>query len=405
MSSPVRPARSPAHAVPIDYFNVKPVRISTSSPRAAGHDADSEPRYTPSLLPLKSPKDWLISSSYGTQNSSSGSRGSSWANNLSTLFKAGAASVARGTHTPPHAIGGGSAGATGSPASLSPAFVKRPGPLSAISEGHRKAGGISSNRPRTTSAKTRTTTHVSFASDSDGAATRSPAYQGRGPSKPLRIIVSDLKRPIDLRERSLILSNENLMRQLEYYKLLYAELLFRLERSQERAQVLKLTRPELVGHKSGLLQQACGMDEKDSAVGFKMACRRCASMSAGKGERYCDKCRRAPPAQLCAYCHMPLTGACNNCVPEPRWLLTLFRYPGLIDTCLTCLHSSHLACLQEWQASETGCPAACSCLSVLSTLITCAQLITSLTDALCAWLKSRYLQRCPRLSRRSTGHK
>lgn len=360
-SSPVRPARSPGHAVPVDYFNVKPIRsLQQDSPHLEGGGGEaSGGRVTPSFLPLKSPRDWLVSSSYGTQNSSSGSRGSSWANNLSTLFKTGTASIAggRGTNTPPlsqSAVGGGS------PASLSPAFMKRLGPLSTVSEG-RKAGGISSNRPRATSGKVRTTTHVSFASDNDGVAPRSPAsaVRSRGSARPLRVVISKLAKPFEAKDRSMILSDATLLRQLEYHKLLYADLLLRLGRSQERAQVLKLMRTSLAGPSTNLLKRACGIDDEGSSIALCMACRSCSSSLTGRSQQYCEKCRRKARNQLCVFCHLPLS---SECLMRSRLTRKLTQeWTGLIETCLTCLHSCHLACLQEWRRVETGCPAACPC--------------------------------------------
>ena len=302
-SPPIRLGRSPGQSGPIDYFNVKPIRAGQdSSPHQGNNDTS---RYTPSLLPLKSPKDWLVSTSYGTQNSSSGSRSSSWANNLSTLFRTGTASLAggKGASTPP--VAPGSDGM--SPASLSPAFTKRLGPLTQTSEG-RRPGGISSNRPRVSMGKSRTTTHVSFASEGGDLVARASESRGPGPARPVKIRIRTYGKTADLKERSLLLGNPNLMRQLEYYKMLYADLLLRLGRVQERNRVLKLTRSAGDGTNSHLMQQACGLAGDDNGIELHMICRRCHAQHFGRSLHYCDKCRRKAQVQLCAFCHLPLNG-------------------------------------------------------------------------------------------------
>ena len=43
--------------------------------------------------------------------------------------------------------------------------------------------------------------------------------------------------------------------------------------------------------------------------------------------------------------------------------IALALWSGLTETCLTCLHTCHLQCLQEWRAQDGGnaCPASCGC--------------------------------------------
>lgn len=297
----------------MDYFSLKPTRSSRGSGGPPG-TAGSEYRHaaiTPSALnlPLKSPKDWVISASYGTQGSSAGSstRGSSWANNLSTFFKSGSNAERSGflkqggRTTPP------STGTSGhpSPVSLSPAFVKRStiAPLSEV----RKQGGIASNRPQTNTGKPKVTTHVSFAAASHMPSQPTPLAVQKCTQKPgVKIIVRRLNKQETSAPQSLLL-HPHAQAQLEHYRLLYADLLHRLQLPHHRAQVLKLTRSAADGTNKRVMRMLSGLAEQsDDNLTLETACTACGHTLVGRHPAYCSHCRRKRDPAPCSVCHLPL---------------------------------------------------------------------------------------------------
>lgn len=354
---------------------MKPLRNSRGSggpPGTAGLDY-RHAVITPSglNLPLKSPKDWVISASYGTQGSSAGSstRGSSWANNLSTFFKSGSNSTADkssfhkhgGRSTPP------SVGTSGhpSPVSLSPAFVKRStiAPLSEV----RKQGGIASNKPQSVTGKPKVTTHVSFAATSNATAQASPLPVQKAPSKAgVRIIVRKENKQESSGPHSMLL-HPHAQAQLEYYRLAYADLLHRLQLPHRRVEVLKLTRSALDGTNKRVLRMASGLAEDSSNnLTLDAACPTCGHTLVGRHPAYCSHCRRKRDLAPCSVCHLPLGCRCLTFGQSKHSMHTDVHLPvGLVETCLACLHTSHLDCLQDWRADEIMCPAACGCRLVM----------------------------------------
>lgn len=255
-----------------------------------------------------------MSSSYGTQASSGGSstRGSSWANNLSTFFRAGKS-------TPPATTPGAATDASGgsqaklSPGNISPAFVKRTTAITPLKE-IRRAGGIASNRPAPSSAgmtsitKSRSATHVSFAAsatlaeeegqeddyerrqsndyhpqdgddDDDARSGRSTSGlplsglasrkggQIKQGKQQIKITVRQVHPPQALGYRSQLMDPQ-LQAQLEYYRLAYSELLHRLQRPLERTQVIKLCRASTFARGSGGNSAAAASHGKASSARF-----------------------------------------------------------------------------------------------------------------------------------------
>lgn len=256
----------------------------------------------------------MISASYGTQGSSAGSstRGSSWANNLSTFFKSGASEKsgfqkAGGRNTPP------SVGMLEhrSPASLSPAFVKRStiGPLSEL----KKQGGIASGRPHTISGKPKVTTHVSFAATSNAPVQASPLpIQKPASNSGLKIVVRKTNNREPSRPPSLLL-HPQVQAQLEYYRLLYAELLHRLQLPHQRVQVIKLTRSVLDGTSKELMRVVSGLAaEPNRNLTLEQSCPACGRSLVGRHPAYCSQCRRKRDPAPCSLCHLPLDGKPNS---------------------------------------------------------------------------------------------
>lgn len=135
---------------------------------------------------------------------------------------------------------------------------------------------------------------------------------------------------------------------LEGYRLAYAELLHRLQLPQQRAQVLKLTRAADEKSNQAIIRLASGIEEdlgtkrgSQPHLALALACLQCKTSIDDRFAAYCSKCRTRQKTASCGICHMPLR--------------------GLTETCLECLHTSHLDCLQEWRLEETMCPAACGC--------------------------------------------
>jgi len=346
----LRSVRSANRSTVIDYFSVKPIRTRPEDDHRV-RQSSSRPS-TPHSVggPLKSPTQWLISSSVGTQNSSAGSsvRGSSWANNLSTFFKSGGNASGTGDDTPPHIP----VARQYSPASLSPAFVKRTAitPLTEL----KRAGGIASARPSTPTprVKARTATHVSFATTTSSK----PVY-GSDNKSSAKIVIRHLNATERGYDRSLLLS-PLVQAQLECHRLQFAELLHRLGLSQQRVQVLKLTRAAVDGSNKIKLRSASGIAAEEGPVlVLDFACLECTGVLSERPPSYCLECRKKRKPLPCAFCHLPLRG-------RSHWKheATQLRFPtGLTETCLKCLHTCHLECLQQWRQLETTCPASCGC--------------------------------------------
>lgn len=375
---PRKLSRSPGQSGAVDYFSLRPTRSSKSSDTIshlkAGPASGSEyptgrpasqalitPLSAGGVGPLKSPSAWLLSSSVGTQGSSAGSstKGSSWANNLSTFFKSStnlsaANNNSSTSHLPGLLSSGGSGKATppsgmASPASLSPAFVKKAsiGPLTEVT---RKAGGIASGRPTITpvsgsglGSKSRSATHVSFAATTVSTPSYSDGQQGGGSGErgssatppsgsgdtdtprnvskttgkmgSFKIVVRN-KRAQDVNggisHRSLLLTTK-VQAMLEYYRLLYSELLHRLELPQQRAQVLKLTRSAVQrdqhSYSTTILHAMSGiMYALDRSLVIEEACQTCGHALNGRSPAHCGHCKKKSEAGPCVICHLPLGG-------------------------------------------------------------------------------------------------
>lgn len=316
-------SRSPANSGALDYFSIKPVRPSRTSNSPHLLQTHSESRNAPPTpqanAPLKSPSAAWLASSYGTQNSGgSGSRGSSWANNLSSFFRAGGtagfgasgegSNTARsaGSSTPPIA-GQGSTG------SISPAFVKRAhmAPLTEV----KRAGGIASGRPQIVTKSSRVARGVSFAgADNDSIIPPSrppsgvivtPQPRAHGRSNKITIRHTDTFRAS---EASLFLKPQ-VQQQLEYYRLLYSDLLLRLQLPLQRTWVLKLTKSAVDGGNVDLIRGLCGIDNDSKHVlRLEFPCPKCKQPLNGRSPGWCNTCHQRRRAAPCVLCHLPLGG-------------------------------------------------------------------------------------------------
>ncbi|GEM10921.1 WD repeat protein [Rhodotorula toruloides] len=133
--------------------------------------------------------------------------------------------------------------------------------------------------------------------------------------------------------------------ELELIRLSYAELLNGWGRDTERAQVLKLCRAA-VEHSSARLAVARdriqGMNGlgKTTTIEQQQSCTRCGT-SVKSAEPTCPQCRLRQRAVTCILCHLPVN--------------------GLVQSCSTCCHVGHLACLSSWFNSSSTCPSGCGC--------------------------------------------
>ncbi|GAA5921064.1 hypothetical protein JCM3775_004075 [Rhodotorula graminis] len=137
--------------------------------------------------------------------------------------------------------------------------------------------------------------------------------------------------------------------ELELIRLAYAELLYRWGEHVERAHVLKLCRSAVKPSARNQvavarLREANGLGPT-ATIETGHACTQCGS-GLRHGESTCAKCRKRQRATLCVLCHLPVS--------------------GLQQSCTTCCHVGHLACLQEWFSSEEACPSGCGCSCVTS---------------------------------------
>ncbi|GAA5868359.1 hypothetical protein JCM8547_002164 [Rhodosporidiobolus lusitaniae] len=133
--------------------------------------------------------------------------------------------------------------------------------------------------------------------------------------------------------------------ELELVRLTYAELLFRWGLDVERLHVLKLCRspraPTVKNQLAAtLIHNANGLDPATSSIETPRVCVHCSTLI-HKGEKTCSKCHHRQRAVLCVLCHLPVT--------------------GLTQSCSTCCHVGHLACLRPYFAEHEGCPTGCGC--------------------------------------------
>lgn len=108
----------------------------------------------------------------------------------------------------------------------------------------------------------------------------------------------------------------------EYYKLSYAENLYRWGLLYNRAEVLKYM---------------CTPVEQHKGVVFLTDCKNC--LKTVKNGCSCRKCSK--PSLNCVICHISVR--------------------GLANCCIVCGHGGHMAHLQQWFAKNNICPSGCGC--------------------------------------------
>lgn len=114
----------------------------------------------------------------------------------------------------------------------------------------------------------------------------------------------------------------------EYYKLSYAENLYRWGLLYNRAEVLKYM---------------CTPPEPHKGVVFLTDCRNCSkTVKHGCSCRACSK-----PSLNCVICHVSVR--------------------GLANCCIVCGHGGHMAHLQQWFAKNNVCPSGCGCHCLVET--------------------------------------
>lgn len=118
------------------------------------------------------------------------------------------------------------------------------------------------------------------------------------------------------------------MSQYDYYKKVYADILYRWKLIEKRAQLLKTI-------------QTTTLTDKDSVVSFVTECGTDSCMNDNK---YCTnyKCRKCNKISLnCIICKLPIKGSTNHCVK--------------------CGHGGHTIHMLEWFQVHTQCPTGCGC--------------------------------------------
>ena len=292
-----------------DYFGMHSSQPSRSNELSDHHHHNKPGTPYGRGASRKSPSNALNPSSYSTQNSSAGSRGSSWANNLSTFFKSSGSEGGK-SNILSDAISGQTFHE-----GVHPAFKKRS--ATAPSMELRKFAGIASGRPFTSTGprpehKVKSVTHVSFATTTDYGIASTSAAKNAGLSNKIIVQVHQVHSSEQVHQGSVLLG-PHIQAQLECYRLVYAELLLRLQLPQQRSQVLKLTRASVDGSNKSILRHASGIqyDIKDS-ISLETACELCGSSVNGLSPGYCGTCqtRRMPVA--CALCHLALIGKSHS---------------------------------------------------------------------------------------------
>ncbi|PRP84715.1 WD repeat-containing protein 59-like [Planoprotostelium fungivorum] len=124
------------------------------------------------------------------------------------------------------------------------------------------------------------------------------------------------------------------------YRLYYAEILFRWQLLDKRAEILKFTQQN----------SRTNQDKSSSAIEFTPVCLRCNRMLGSEGNRggpkelredgvYCTNCRDW--GFKCIICHLAVKGSSSFC--------------------LVCGHGGHTKHMNEWFSEEFTCPTGCGC--------------------------------------------
>lgn len=113
----------------------------------------------------------------------------------------------------------------------------------------------------------------------------------------------------------------------EYYKLAYAEVLYRWGLLYNRAEVLK---------------HLCAQGENHKGVEFLTDCQSCSVPARGSN---CSDCKRM--SLTCVICHLSVRGS-SNC-------------------CIVCGHGGHTDHLNDWFSKNTICASGCGCNCLLET--------------------------------------
>lgn len=121
-----------------------------------------------------------------------------------------------------------------------------------------------------------------------------------------------------------------MMAQFDYYKKVYADILYRWKLIEKRAQLLKTIQTKI--HRTV---------DSDSTVSFVSDC---VTETCSYDNKYCTnfKCNRCNRISLnCIICNLPIKGSTNHCEK--------------------CGHGGHTMHMLEWFQMHTQCPTGCGC--------------------------------------------
>ncbi|KAI2797080.1 GATOR complex protein wdr59 [Blomia tropicalis] len=124
--------------------------------------------------------------------------------------------------------------------------------------------------------------------------------------------------------------DSNLMIQYDYYKKIYADILYRWKLIEKRALLLKTVQSKILN------------EESDLSLPFATECRTFNCSASGKLCRnlVCSGCNRIP--MECIICRLPVKGATNHC--------------------MKCGHGGHTIHMHEWFQTQNQCPTGCGCM-------------------------------------------
>lgn len=123
------------------------------------------------------------------------------------------------------------------------------------------------------------------------------------------------------------------MLQYDYYKKIYADILYRWKLIEKRALLLKTLQSKLLNEDNQFVTSFASECSSDVCKGSNKLCH----------NRVCSQCNHI--SIICVICRLPVLGATNHC--------------------MKCGHSGHTIHMQEWFHEHNQCPTGCGCSCLL----------------------------------------
>ncbi|CAO3616617.1 unnamed protein product [Cunninghamella echinulata] len=134
--------------------------------------------------------------------------------------------------------------------------------------------------------------------------------------------------------------------QYDVARMNYADLLYRLDLWERRAEVLKCVNPKNNISSSSSFSSQYHIKSKEKTMEVQVNCHMCDSQVIGT-ERMCYQCRKIRTQVSCSICHQLVK--------------------GLVNFCINCKHGGHSKHIKEWFNEHDVCPTGCGCHCLIET--------------------------------------